>query len=156
MEMSTARLGKWLFIASDAATFAALLLSYFYLRESATTPVHASSGAVMTVVLLASSLTMLLAVKSANRVRYTLLTAAGGVLFLILHLNEWRGLFREGVALATNAPFFTLTGLHMTHVAAGVFCLALVRARPTVEVIALYWYFVDAVWLFIFPVLYLT
>ena len=61
MEMSNARVGMWLFIASDSATFAALLLSYLYLRAGSTTFTgsgHALSGAVMTAVLLASSVTM--------------------------------------------------------------------------------------------------
>jgi cytochrome c oxidase subunit 3 len=150
----------WLFIASDAATFVALLVSYLYLRAtSATWPnvVHPWPwGVVMTAVLLASSVTMLLAVRGGRRVRYTVLTAAGGVLFLVLHVNEWRNLIGEGVTLTAHAPFFTLTGLHMAHVVAGVFCLALIRARMSIEIVALYWYFVDAVWLLIFPVLYLT
>ena len=149
--MTNARLGMWLFIASDSATFAALLLSYLYLG-AAPARVHASSGAVMTAVLLASSATMLLAARGPKRVRYTLLTAAGGLLFLFLHANEWHGLIREGVTLATHASFFTITGFHMAHVAAGVFCLAFVTH---LETLALYWYFVDAVWLIIYAFLYL-
>jgi cytochrome c oxidase subunit III len=153
MVMSNARLGMWLFIASDAATFAALLLSYLYLGISTPRGIQLSSGAIMTVVLLASSITMFLAVRTGRRMPYSALTALGGVLFLMLHLSEWRNLFREGVM---HPPFFTITGAHMAHVAAGVICLSFARTRAGLEVVALYWYFVDAVWLWIFCLLYLV
>ena len=88
-----------------------------------------------------------------------------------LHVREWLGLIEEGVRLFQNpwgdpqfgAAFFTLTGLHMTHVTIGVVYLGVVawgtsRAKYSaedVEVSGLYWHFVDLVWMFIFPLVYL-
>jgi cytochrome c oxidase subunit 3 len=117
------------------------------------------------------------AVKAANSgntrraVRYLVFTILGGLGFLILHLNEWRGLIQQGVRLAGNpwgtslfgGTFFTLTGLHMAHVAIGVLYIgfiahSLAAARCTagdVEVSSVYWYFVDVVWIFLFAAVYL-
>jgi len=88
-----------------------------------------------------------------------------------LHGNEWRGLIHEGVTLFGNpwgtplfgATFFGLTGMHMFHVASGVLYLGAIalgvsRGRfgaEHVEVCGLYWHFVDLVWMFIFPLVYL-
>ncbi len=177
------KLGMWLFIVSDAITFSALLIAYSYVRvasEHWPKPFPSASIAnatVMTVVLLASSLTMVMAVrgaKMANRgavVRWLLATMLGGVAFDVLHLREWMGLIEEGVRLFKNpwgtplfgASFFGLTGLHMTHVTIGVIYLGVIAAGTArgkftsedVEVSGLYWHFVDLVWMFIFPLVYL-
>jgi cytochrome c oxidase subunit 3 len=174
----------WLFILSDSLTFSALLMGYSYVRIASPnwpTPFHMwpsiTMATVMTLVLLSSSLTMVLGVSAAQRrdrsatVRYIALTMLGGLLFMVLHLNEWRGLIEEGVSLWRNpwgvplfgGTFFTLTGLHMAHVASGVIYLGAIaagfsRGRYTaehVEVSGLYWHFVDLVWMFIFPLVYL-
>jgi len=95
----------------------------------------------------------------------------GGILFDILHIREWLGLIHEGVRLFQNpwgsplfgASFFSLTGLHMTHVTLGVIYLGIVAtgfgrkkfSAIDVEVSGLYWHFVDLVWMFIFPLVYL-
>lgn len=178
------KFGMWLFIVSDAITFSALLVAYSCIRVAAADwprPFEfvpsIVNATVMTVVLLSSSLTMVMGVRAAkmdNRrgvVGWLLATAAGGVLFDVLHLREWLGLIREGVRLFKNpwgspmfgASFFTLTGLHMTHVTIGVVYLMIValgmsRKKYTaedVEVSGLYWHFVDLVWMFIFPLVYL-
>ena len=178
------KLGMWLFILSDSMTFSALLVGYAYMRVAARhwpTPFHfwpsVVGATVMTLLLLSSSLTMVLGVNAAHRgdrraaVRYILLTVAFGLAFVVLPLNEWRGLIQEGVRLWANpwgsplfgATFFTLTGLHMTHVVSGavyLVCVAIGVSRGTshaadVEVCGLYWHFVDLVWMFIFPLVYL-
>ncbi len=177
------KLGMWLFIVSDAITFSALLIAYSYVRVASRAwpmPFPASSIAnatVMTGVLLSSSLTMVMAVraaKMANRkavVGWLLATMLGGIAFDVLHLREWGGLIEEGVRLFKNpwgtplfgASFFGLTGLHMTHVTVGVVYLGVVAAgfakskftSEDVEVSGLYWHFVDLVWMFIFPLVYL-
>jgi cytochrome c oxidase subunit III len=178
------KLGMWLFIASDSATFGALLLSYIYLRAQSPawpTVFHSAQSiamaSAMAAVLLASSVTMLFAVRAASAARtkiatrHTFATAVGGVVFLFLHLNEWRSLYNEGLRLTGSpwgtplfgATFFTLTGLHMLHVAAGVLYLAFISRRlaggvchpDELETTSLYWYFVDIVWMFIFPLVYL-
>jgi cytochrome c oxidase subunit 3 len=134
-------------------------------------------ASVMTLCLLSSSLTMVMAVAAAKRqqIRQTVIwmvaTIGGGVLFMILHINEWLTLIHEGVTPFGNpwgvplfgASFFTLTGLHMTHVTGGVIYLAIVAfgfgkgrfEAEDVEVSGLYWHFVDLVWMFIFPMVYL-
>jgi len=178
------KLGMWLFILSDSVTFSALLIGYSYVRVAARswpTPFRfwpsVVTATAMTLILLSSSLTMVLAVGAAKRGRrgsaigYLLLTIFFGLSFVVLHLNEWFGLIHEGVRLWANpwgvplfgATFFTLTGLHMTHVLTGVIYLAFVaigvsRGTSTayhVEVSGLYWHFVDLVWMFSFPLVYL-
>ncbi|MBK9167284.1 MAG: cytochrome c oxidase subunit 3 [Bryobacterales bacterium] len=182
--MGSKKLGMWLFIVSDTLTFATLLIVYTYLRMAAPswpTPFHFSPGilfaTVMTFVLLASSFTMVLGVRAMSEgdrkaaVRWIGATMTGGLLFIALHLTEWRSLIAEGMRPFSNpwgdplfgATFFTITGLHMTHVAAGVLYLGVIAAgvargrfsAEDVEVSGLYWHFVDLVWMFVFPLVYL-
>jgi cytochrome c oxidase subunit 3 len=132
---------------------------------------------VMTFALLTSSITMVMAVSAAKAGRtgaaigWIWATIAGGVAFLLLHANEWRTLIHEGLRPFGNpwgsplfgGTFFTLTGLHMLHVTIGVVVLAVVAAghkrgkypADYVEIAGLYWHFVDLVWMFIFPLIYL-
>lgn len=181
--VNSKKLGMWLFIVSDAITFSALLIAYAYVRVASAAwprPFESKSiinATVMTGVLLSSSLTMVMAVR-ASKMRavsatfgWLAATAVGGILFDILHIREWLGLIHEGVRLFSNpwgaanfgAAFFSLTGLHMTHVTIGVVYLLVValgfrRAKYSaedVEVSGLYWHFVDLVWMFIFPLVYL-
>ncbi len=178
------KLGMWLFIVSDAITFGSLLVAYSYVRVANPqwpTPFHlwpsVANATLMTLVLLSSSLTMVLAVHAAKAeeraraVRWLLATMAGGAGFVLLHAREWMGLIDEGVRLSRNpwgtplfgGAFFILTGLHMTHVIIGVGYLGVVafghakgKFKPEdVEVSGLYWHFVDLVWMFIFPLVYL-
>jgi len=182
--MGSKKLGMWLFIISDALTFSVLLLSYSYSRLANPdwprpfpfSPAILFSTS-MTVVLLASSLTMVMAVAAAHRgrrgtaVKWILATMAGGAIFIGLHLTEWIHLIEEGVRPFSNpwgaplfgASFFGITGLHMTHVAIGVIYLGIISigfgrgkfASEDVEVSGLYWHFVDLVWMFVFPLIYL-
>ncbi|MFQ5777547.1 MAG: cytochrome c oxidase subunit 3 [Terriglobia bacterium] len=178
------KLGMWLFIISDALTFSALILAYAYVRVASPDwprPFAFSPAIVgatfMTAFLLSSSLTMVMAVAAAHRhdrrraVYWLLATMAGGTAFIVLHVREWLHLIHEGVRPFTNpwgsplfgGTFFGLTGLHMTHVAVGVIYLGVIalgfgRKKFTsedVEVCGLYWHFVDLVWMFIFPLIYL-
>ena len=177
------KLGMWLFIISDSLTFSALLVTYSYVRLASVdwpTPFHGSSialASVMTFCLLSSSLTMVMAVAAAHQdrrkqaARWLFATIAGGLAFIVLHVNEWLGLIHEGMTPFSNpwgtplfgATFFALTGLHMTHVAVGVIYLTIVAlgfragrwSGTDVEVSGLYWHFVDLVWMFIFPLVYL-
>ena len=176
--VSSKKLGMWLFLMSDTLTFTAFLIAYSYVRLASVDWPRPFGGAsifmasVMTFCLLSSSLTMVMAVSAAKRqqMRQTFLwmlaTIAGGVLFIILHTNEWLTLIHEGITPSSSlfgASFFTLTGLHMTHVTGGVIYLAIVAfgfkkgrfEAEDVEVSGLYWHFVDLVWMFIFPMLYL-
>ncbi len=177
------KLGMWLFLLSDTLTFSAMLMAYSFVRvasEDWPRPFEGSSiflASVMTFCLLSSSLTMVMAVAAAKQkerrrtVGWLLATILGGILFMILHTNEWLGLIHEGVTPFGNpwgvplfgASFFVLTGLHMTHVTGGVIYLGVIAwgfgkgkfTSEDVEVSGLYWHFVDLIWMFIFPMVYL-
>ncbi len=179
------KFGMWLFIISDALTFSALLVAYTYVRLATPEwpkPFHFSPSivfsSVMTFCLLSSSLTMVMAVHAMNQgkrkatVGWILATIVGGLAFVVLHLTEWLNLINnEHVTASGNewgvplfgGTFFALTGLHMTHVVIGVIYLGIIAfavARgkfkyEDVEVSGLYWHFVDLVWMFIFPLVYL-
>jgi cytochrome c oxidase subunit 3 len=184
------KLGMWLFIVSDALTFTAILIGYSYVRASSedwATPFKFFPSivysTVMTLCLLASSFTMVMAVKASAAKNYKgvrrwiLATMLGGTAFLVLHIIEWMHLIEEGLRpnalpaewlkefpnASTNfgAAFFGITGLHMFHVFTGVCYLGIIalRARRNkhedVEISGLYWHFVDLVWMFVFPLIYL-
>jgi cytochrome c oxidase subunit III len=178
------KLTMWLFIISDAITFGALLFGYGYLRAASSdwpTPFKFTPSIlnvmIMTVVLITSSLTMLGAVDSAKlgdkpkTARFLWSTILLGVVFAGLHIREWIGLIDEGVRLFQNpwgsplfgATFFSITGLHLLHVTSGVVAIVVISrgfARGSltaghVESMGLYWHFVDLVWMFVVPVVYL-
>jgi cytochrome c oxidase subunit 3 len=178
------KLTMWLFLISDAVTFGALLFGYGYLRTASNdwpTPFKFNPSIVnvmiMTFVLITSSLTMLGAVDSAkagNKAkanRFLWSTILLGVIFAGLHIREWFGLIDDGVRLFQNpwgsplfgATFFSITGLHLLHVVSGVVAIAVIargftRGRLTaghVEITGLYWHFVDLVWMFVVPLVYL-
>lgn len=183
--VNSKKLGMWLFIISDALTFSTLLVAYSYVRMSNPswpTPFEmwpAIGGAtIMTFCLLSSSVTMVMAVSAAHRgdrpgaTKWLGATMLGGLAFVVLHMREWLHLIGEGVTPFHNpwgsplfgASFFTLTGLHMTHVICGIIYLGVVAGgfgmrnkfeSVDVEVSGLYWHFVDLVWMFIFPLVYL-
>ena len=179
----SSKLVMWLFIISDACTFGAVLMAYGYIRNSAADwPLVFEAASIwnallMTFILVTSSLTILLAVRAAQSddraaaFRWTMITAAGGILFALLHIREWMSLIGEGVRLFQNpwgapmfgATFFSVTGLHMAHVIGGVVALIVVGfgykgkryATKHVEIWSLYWHFVDLVWMFVVPLIYL-
>jgi len=182
--VNSKKLGMWLFIVSDTLTFSAMLLVYSWVRLSNPDwprpfeiyPAIVKST-IMTVVLLFSSLTMVLGVAAAHKndrskaMRYLLLTALGGLAFVVLHTTEWINLFHEGYKPWSTpegvplfgATFFGITGLHMLHVTTGVIYLIVMAlgygngkfTADDVEVSGLYWHFVDLVWMFVFPMIYL-
>ena len=126
-------------------------------------------------VLLMSSLTMVLALSAiqrgderANRV-WLLTTATLGAIFIGGQVYEFTGFYREGLGYTTNifgSAFYTLTGFHGVHVSVGIVMLMSLFVRSlrghlhqdhaeTVEIVGLYWHFVDVVWILIFTVVYL-
>ena len=175
------KMAMWLFIIADSATFAGCLVAYGFLRNATPDwprPFHSIFNVVvMTFILLTSSLTMLIGVQTAKAgdkakaFRWTMITALLGVVFAVLHIREWLGLIGEGMTLFKNpwgtglfgAAFFTVTGLHITHVIAGVIALLAVGLRykngryhaDDLEIVGLYWHFVDLVWMFVVPFVYL-
>ena len=179
------KLGIWMFIVADSATFAALLFAYGYVRVAnpdwtrpfAIWPTIVN-GIVMTVVLLSSSLTVIAAVLAAQAGRKTTAlrwlgaTMLLGTLFAALHLREWVAMIGDGWRLFRNplggaplvgATFFSITGLHLLHVITGVIVIGVIargyrrgRFDPGhLETTGLYWHFVDLVWMFVFPLVYL-
>lgn len=177
------KLVMWLFIISDACTFGAMLFAYGYLKNAAPDwphPFEKSSimnALLMTFILVTSSLTILVGVRAAKAgakgkaLQWTFITVALGLVFAGLHLKEWMGLIHEGVRLFANpwgapmfgASFFAITGLHLAHVASGAVALTVValgykrgRYNPDdLEIWGLYWHFVDLVWMFVVPMVYL-
>jgi cytochrome c oxidase subunit 3 len=174
----------WWFIVTDGLLFAGFLASYGYARVLAfhwpAQPDVFSLKyiAAMTFVLITSSATMASAVEESKHgsrrraLRYVLLTALGGLVFLGMQAYEWRHLIDEGARLTHNpwgdasfgAYFFLMTGFHGTHVLTGVLILLTTAARLAkgitqadgVEMAGLYWHFVDLVWVFIFTLFYLV
>jgi cytochrome c oxidase subunit III len=178
------KLTMWLFIISDAITFGAILFGYGYLRTASSdwpTPFKLYPSVfnvmIMTFVLITSSLTMLGAVDSAKAGdkgktgRFLWATMLLGIVFAGLHIREWFGLIDDGVRLFQNpwgsplfgATFFSITGLHLLHVISGVIAIGVIargflRGSLTaghVEITGLYWHFVDLVWMFVVPLVYL-
>lgn len=179
------KFGMWLFLISDSLTFSAMLFVYTYSRVTNPDwpkPFDFSPAiifsTIMTFCLLSSSLTMVLAVHAMNHgdrkatVRWILATMLGGGAFVVLHMSEWMKLINVEHVTALNNPwgvplfggtFFALTGLHMTHVICGLIYLTFIAVgvgrgkfkAEDVEVSGLYWHFVDLVWMFIFPLVYL-
>ena len=171
------KLGMWLFVVSDSLTFATMLIVYTYLRIASPSwplPFQFSSSilfaSAMTFILLSSSLTMVTAVHAMRNggrrsaARWIFATAACGAGFIVMHAMEWARLLKETWSEPLfGATFFAITGIHMMHVAAGAIYLSIIGAgvlrgkftEEDVEVSGLYWHFVDLVWMFIFPLIYL-
>jgi heme/copper-type cytochrome/quinol oxidase subunit 3 len=175
------KMAMWLFIIADSATFAACLVAYGFLRNATPNwprPFHSITNvAIMTFILVTSSLTMLFAMEAARAgdkakaLRWTMITAAAGALFAVLHIREWMALIGEGMTLFKNpwgtglfgSAFFSITGLHLLHVTGGVIALVAVGLRyqggrynaDDLEITGLYWHFVDLVWMFVVPLVYL-
>ena len=173
----------WIFIVSDALTFAGLIITYGFMR--AVSPEWPNQAEVfnmglitfMTFALISSSAVMAMAVGAAQQgkgneaVRFLYMTIVGGMIFLGSQVYEWSHFIGEGARLDSNpwgvpqfsAVFFVMTGFHGLHVLSGIILLAYtaIRARigkysgDSVEIVGLYWHFIDVVWVFIFAFFYL-
>lgn len=170
---ATSRLGLWLFLASDSFVFGGLLVSRFYLLGLHRPELSQLLGLVVTAVLLVSSFFMNRAevqISRGNRrgfITNIIVTMALGILFLAGVVGvEWQiAPFGPGDSAAA-AVFYMMTGMHAFHVLTGVIFLAIVlrnglRGKYSaerhwgVEAVANYWHFVDLVWIFFYPALYL-
>jgi heme/copper-type cytochrome/quinol oxidase subunit 3 len=168
-------------LGSEAVFFSALIVTYIVMRgKSVSGPLPHEAldvplTAVNTFVLICSSLTMVTALAAIQRGdarglrRWLIATGVLGLAFLSGQATEFTMLFQKGLSLSSNlfgATFFTLTGFHGAHVFAGVIWISFVLARAfrggvtrdnhiAVELVGLYWHFVDLVWIIIFTVVYL-
>ena len=171
---ATNRLGLWLFILSDAFVFGGLFISRFYLLGPSVRPeLNQVLGLIVTSILLISSF-------FANRAetamahgdtkwfkRSILITIALGILFLLGVVGvEWQIAPAGPADGAIWSLFYTMTGFHAFHVLTGVIFLVIVtnNARKglytaerhfPVEAAVVYWHFIDVVWVFFYPALYL-
>ena len=179
--LSNNKLGMWIFLGSECLLFGGLIATYMLYRgRQGTGPgpgqiFDIPLTSVSSFILLMSSLTMVLAVNAAkeNDDRDTTLwlcaTAFLGALFVGGQVYEFTAFYQEGLGFTTSlfgSSFYTLTGFHGVHVSVGIIMLlALVgiinRDRmpgdkaEVVELIGLYWHFVDVVWVVIFTLVYL-
>jgi cytochrome c oxidase subunit 3 len=179
--LNNGKLGIWLFLASEVMLFGALFSTYIILRMGAPEWPHGELnvklGAINTVILISSSVTMVMAWASlklnefSKSKIYLIATFLLSAVFLINKYFEYADHFAkgEGPSHSTfHAIYFTLTGLHGIHILGGMVVMAyfigpgagLWKRNPEqftnrIEVTGLYWHFVDLVWIFLFPVLYL-
>ncbi len=172
----TNRLGLWLFLLSDAFVFGGLAIARFNLLGLNRPALNQVLGLVVTSVLLLSSFFMNRAEASMEHgdmrgfVTGMIVTLLLGLTFVAGVLGvEWPSAIREGVtpsASAAGAIFFMMTGMHALHVVTGLILLGIVLRKGMrgfyspekywgVEAAAVYWHFVDVVWIFFYPALYL-
>lgn len=174
----TGRLALWLVLASEIVIFGGLLASYLMLRlynahwaaEAAHTNTWA--GAFNTFVLLTSSLFAVLGHQAAENddgpgaARYLWMTIGGGAVFMLVKAFEYTTEISHEFTLHRDvfwSFYYTATGLHGLHVLVGMLIMGMVAADARkdrnlhrVELVGIYWHFVDAVWIFLFPLLYIA
>jgi cytochrome c oxidase subunit 3/cytochrome o ubiquinol oxidase subunit 3 len=180
--ISNTKLAMWLFLGSECLLFGGLITTYllYKIPKPGTGPgpqqlFDIPFTSISSFVLLMSSLTMVLAVSAIERgdlQRFRLwiiATALMGAVFISGQAYEFQTFVQEGMGYTTNrasSAFYTLTGFHGVHVTIGIVMLMSVlilsyrghlhrHNAETVEVVGLYWHFVDVVWILIFAVVYL-
>jgi len=179
--ISNNKLAMWLFLGSECLLFGGLISTYMLYRgRRGSDPGPAQIfdiplTSVSSFILLMSSLTMVLAVNSAKRSDdkntrlWLIATALLGSLFVGGQVYEFTAFYQEGLGFTTSlfaSSFFTLTGFHGVHVTLGVIMLIALAAivkrgrisgdkAEVVEMVGLYWHFVDVVWVVIFTLVYL-
>jgi len=179
--VSNEKLGMWVFLGSECLLFGGLISTYLLYKSTAVKgPVphelyDIPFTSVSSFVLLMSSMTMVLALSAIQRgdhqrLRLWLVTTALlGSTFIAGQVYEFTSFVKEGMGYTTNtasSAFYTLTGFHGVHVSLGIvmlmslFMMSLRGRLPkerseVVEIVGLYWHFVDIVWILIFTVVYL-
>ena len=177
-----AKLGMWLFLGSEVMFFAGFIGAYIVLRSAnpqlfidAFQQLSKPMAAINTMFLITSSLTMALAVHNSQHGRreqtgdYLMWTILLGCAFMVVKSIEYGTKFSHGIFPSTSVPFacyFTMTGFHCLHVAAGIWALLVLWGRAQAnsdvrgmagacELTGLYWHLVDLIWIFLFPIVYL-
>ena len=174
----TGRLAMWMLLASEFMIFGGLVVCYLLYRmhnsywgmEAAHTNVYA--GATNTFVLLTSSLFIVLAHHASEKkdtktaVKYMYYTIGCGLIFLCVKAYEYTTEITHGYTIGAN-PFwsfyYTATGIHAGHVIAGMTAIFICsgdvakgKQLQRVEFCGIYWHFVDLVWIFLFPLMYIA
>ena len=179
------KIGMWIFLLADAFSFGGLLLAYGILRGGAQVWRHPGEPALgipftafLTFLLICSSVTMVLAVAAAtegNRKQTMLflaLTALGGIGFLTGQFHEYfgliphHGLVHEGLIFGHSAyasTFYVITSFHGAHVLTGTIYILTILGRTAagktnandIEILGLFWHFVDLIWILVFTFVYL-
>ncbi len=174
----TARLAVWWILASEVVIFGGLITCYLLFRlhheawgyEAAYT--KAWAGGLNTFVLLTSSLFIVLAHQAAENkntdraFKYIWYTIGGGLIFMLVKAYEYTSEISHGFTLTKSvfwSFYYTATGLHGFHVLAGMVIMGIIsfdvkkgKNLHRVECIGIYWHFVDVVWIFLFPLLYIA
>ena len=178
MGLPTGRLAVWWVLVSEIVIFGGVLVSYLMNRlghpewgeQAAYTNLWA--GAFNTLVLLSSSLSAVLAHQAAEKgdgpkaARLLWFTVLGGLVFLVVKAFEWTHEIHLGFTLQSGgfwSYYYTAAGLHAFHVIAGMAIMVWVAGTAAknqelhrVENVGIYWHFVDIVWIFLFPLLYIA
>ena len=201
-QLEASTLGMWVFLVTEIMFFGGLFMAYILYRywypdawAAASNHLNVQMGAVNTVVLIVSSLTMVMAVRSAQigsfrgQINYLIATIAFGATFLVVKYFEYAEKFEHHLVPGPNfapstdththahavvgAPeqlffslYFIMTGIHAAHMVVGIAIMLIILAMAwkkrfgpayygPVEISGLYWHFVDIVWIFLFPLLYL-
>jgi heme/copper-type cytochrome/quinol oxidase subunit 3 len=176
--VSTGKLALWWLLASEIVIFGGLLASYLMHRlghpEWANYAVHTNTwaGATNTFILLTSSLFAVLAHNAAENkdgeraARFLGYTILGGAMFLVIKGFEWTYEIQHGYTISSNgfwAFYYTAAGIHACHVIIGMVIMGFIaydaargRELHRVELCGIYWHFVDLVWIFLFPLLYIA
>ena len=179
-----AKLGIWLFLASEVMLFGALFSAYIMLRSSnpywfdIKSILNIPLATLNTVLLITSSVTMVMSWASLKLQQfdkykmYLGITILCGVAFLVVKYFEYTGKFHHDIYPSSSTfmgIYFTLTGLHVLHIIGGLVVLIFFWTKQAdkmweenqdllanrIEITGLYWHFVDLVWIFLFPILYL-
>ena len=174
----TGRLSIWWLMASEIVIFGGVLASYVMHRIGHTefgdyaSHTNVWAGGFNTFVLLTSSLFAVLAHQAAENgdgkkaAKLLWATIGGGGIFLLVKSMEWTYEITNGYTLQSNAFwhfYYVAAGLHALHVIAGMIAMGIVAMQASrneelqrVELAGIYWHFVDVVWIFLFPLLYIA
>jgi cytochrome c oxidase subunit 3 len=174
-------MGFWIFLGAETVLFGTLFSAFLALRHNIMDGPTASELFKLpmvfaaTMILLTSSLTSVFAVQALHQhkvkpmITWLIVTIGLGLCFLGLEIYEFKQYVHEGHGLTTSAfssSFYTLVGFHGAHVAFGVLWISLIIGQifkkgltvvtaPKIYLSAIYWHFIDVVWVFIFTVVYL-
>lgn len=182
---SIGKLAMWIFLVTDAMSFSGFLLAYAVLRSTMNWPVPADHLGInlsgfATFILICSSVSMVLSIDSCKNkdrkgmLNWLLVTIGGGVIFLGIQVYEYTHLVHMGITLTKfvhgnnlfGSTFYIITGFHGLHVLTGVIYLICeyrfaLNGRydngnyDRLEILGLFWHFVDLVWILVFTFIYL-